>query len=68
MTEVEKVSNGVSWRDAPQVFGKCVEAEEHVRFLVVAAISDNLRNHQDVQHTIDSIGYAPQDGFQRPKL
>ena len=54
----ERVSNAVSYRDAAQVFGKCVDVGDEVPFLIVAGISKHDLSHQDVQHTIDSIGCA----------
>eukprot|EP01051_Picozoa_sp_SAG22_P007482 SAG22_NODE_528_length_9431_cov_7.192135_10_plen_102_part_00 len=64
----ESVSNAVSYRDAAQVFGKCVDVEDDVNFLIVAAISQHEFGHQDIQHTIDSIGYQPEDGYTKAKL
>jgi dTDP-4-dehydrorhamnose reductase len=52
----DKVSNAVSYRDAAQVFGKCVDVADDTPFLIVAGISRHDLSHQDVQHTIDSIG------------
>ena len=64
----ESVSNAVSYEDAAQVFGKCVDVDDSTKFLIVAAISRHELSHQDVQHTIDSIGYEPHDGYLKPKL
>ena len=62
------VAAAVSWRDAAQVFGKCVDVADDVPFLVVAGISMHDQSHQDLQHTIDSIGYMPLDGYTKAKL
>jgi hypothetical protein len=39
LTVGEQVSNAVSYRDAAQVFGKCVDVADDVPFLIVAGIS-----------------------------
>ena len=54
----DRVSNAVSYRDAAQVFGKCVDVSDEVPFLIVAALSDHELSAQDIQHTKDSIGCA----------
>ena len=52
----------------PQRKLACAQVDDSTKFLIVAAISRHELSHQDVQHTIDSIGYEPHDGYLKPKL
>jgi uronate dehydrogenase len=51
----------LSYRDAQQLFQKCVEADESVRFLTIYGTSANSENYFDISGLKDLIGYEPQD-------
>ncbi|CAF1171683.1 unnamed protein product [Adineta steineri] len=53
----------LSERDACQLFERCIDAPETIRFAIVHGLSNNTFNCMDIQSTKDLLGYKPQDNF-----
>lgn len=56
----------ISRRDAAQLFGCCVDAQD-VPFGIVYGVSRHRRGRANLAHTCQLIGYEPQDGTVFPK-
>jgi uronate dehydrogenase len=54
-------SRYLSHRDISQMFQKCVEAPEAVKYDVFFATSNNKWGYRDLEHPRKVIGYEPQD-------
>jgi len=52
----------LSNRDLLQAYQKAVDAPDDVRFAVLNLVSDNPNSRWDLGPTMQTIGYAPQDG------
>ena len=52
-----------SHRDIVQVFERCAEAPDSLRFEVFFACSDNRGLFRDIEHAREVVGYVPQDGI-----
>ena len=57
----ENVSAGVSGIDCAGVFGACVDAAPSLMFAIVPGMSDNVKNHMDVEDGA-LVGWAPAEG------
>ena len=53
----------VSRRDLNQLIGRCIDAEDRLRFAVFNALSDNRFKRLDISDARELVGYAPQDDF-----
>ena len=53
-----------SHRDIKQMFEKCVDAPESVKWDVFYGVSDNFTRFRDISHAKEVIGYVPQDGIE----
>ncbi|CAF4195085.1 unnamed protein product [Adineta steineri] len=53
----------LSPRDACQLFERCIDAPETIRFAIAHGLSNNTFNCMDIQSTKDLLGYEPQDNF-----
>lgn len=62
----DEPSAGISPRDAAQLFGRCVEAQD-VDFAVVHGISRHRRSWMDLEISREVLGYEPHDGTAFPK-
>jgi len=51
----------LSYRDCQQLFQKCVEADESIRFLTIYGTSGNSKTDFDISRLKEQIGYEPQD-------
>ena len=51
----------LSHHDAAQIFEKCIEAPDDLKFDIFFAISNNKWNFSDIEHTRQVLGYEPQD-------
>ncbi|MDR1301615.1 MAG: NAD(P)-dependent oxidoreductase [Treponema sp.] len=51
----------LSYDDTQQLFQKCVEADESIRFLTIYGTSNNSENYFDISGLKDLIGYEPKD-------
>ena len=52
-----------SHRDIVQMFERCVEAPDDLRFDIFFAVSDNRGRFRDIEHPREVLGYVPQDGI-----
>lgn len=52
-----------SHRDIIQMFERCVEAPDDLRFDVFFACSNNRGLFRDIEHPREVVGYVPQDGI-----
>lgn len=50
-----------SQRDIPQLFEKCINAPDDLRFDIFFGVSDNRHMVADIRHARDVLGYEPQD-------
>ena len=62
----DEAMSGMSPRDAAQLLGLCVEAEE-LDFAIVNGISDHRRGRLDLEETRRILGFSPADGTAFPK-
>ena len=51
-------------RDNEQMFEKCVDAPDSVKWDVFYGVSDNFTRFRDISHAKEVIGYVPQDGIE----
>jgi uronate dehydrogenase len=51
----------LSRRDCKQLFQKCVEADEAIRFLTIYGVSGNTGGDFDISRLGEQIGYYPED-------
>ena len=51
----------LSPRDCRQLFQKCVEADESIRFLTIYGTSGNSKTDFDISRLKDQLGYEPED-------
>lgn len=51
----------VSHRDLCQLFHRCIEAPDTLRFLIVQGVSDNQLKRMDISNAREILGYDPQD-------
>ena len=56
-----------SHRDIVQMFERCVDAPDTLRFDIFFACSDNRGLFRDIEHPRNIIGYVPQDGIKELK-
>jgi uronate dehydrogenase/NAD+ dependent glucose-6-phosphate dehydrogenase len=49
--------------DIRQIFEKCVDAPDSVKWDVFYGISDNFTRFRDLTHSKEVIGYVPTDGI-----
>lgn len=52
-----------SYRDIVQMFERCVDAPDDLRFDIFFACSANRGRFRDIEHPRKVIGYVPQDGI-----
>jgi uronate dehydrogenase/NAD+ dependent glucose-6-phosphate dehydrogenase len=52
-----------SHRDIVQMFDRCVEAPDDLRFDVLFACSNNRGLFRDIEHSRKVVGFVPQDGI-----
>lgn len=51
----------LSYRDTQQLFRKCVEADDKIKFLTIYGVSNNSNGYFDISDLKDKIGYEPKD-------
>ncbi len=51
----------VSQRDIVQIFERCVEADESIRFDIFYGISNNDLRWVDIERALGRVGFDPQD-------
>ena len=52
-----------SHRDITQMFERCVNAPDHLRFDIFFACSNNRGLFRDIEHPRKVVGFVPQDGI-----
>lgn len=51
-------------RDVAQIFQKCVDAPDTVKWDIFYGVSDNFTRFRDITHSKEVLGYESQDGIQ----
>ena len=53
----------LSERDCVQLFERCIDAPEDLKFAIVHGLSRNTFNRMEIESTRQLLGYDPQDNF-----
>lgn len=60
---ISMMDGWLSERDGVQLFERCIDAPENLKFAIVHGLSNNTFNRMDIQSTRDLLGYEPIDNF-----
>ena len=55
-----EVKTDDTW-DLTQLFQRCIEAPDDLRFLIVHGVSDNQFKRMDITNARELLGYQPED-------
>ena len=60
---INMMDGWLSERDALQLFERCIDAPEDLKFAIVHGLSNNTFNRMDIESTRQLLGYEPVDNF-----
>lgn len=60
---ISMMDGWLSERDGVQLFERCIDAPEYLKFAIVHGLSNNTFNRMDIQSTRELLGYDPVDNF-----